>query len=281
MTARQHRGDVRGKVVLRMCGGAASPFIMDVATRFARTFRGELHGMFVENEELLTLAQMPFAREISLAGGRTRALSPDIVRKEMAAALAAMQRQFRQLTQAARIPSRFEVVRGAAGEALRKATAETGILAIGEPLALAAPGMLPERLAELAGIAGIMVVGCEARRAHGPIFTIIDPAADVALMVDTAERIAGEDSQEVAVLIAATDGEEAERIEAEVRAAFDTGTRYRFEHIGALSPHALGAQVRGRQGGLVIARIGGPVAVDGIQASRFVCALDCPLLLLR
>jgi hypothetical protein len=281
MAARELQEDVRGKVVLRMRGSAASPLILEVATRFARTFRGELHGLFVENEELLALAQMPFAREISLTGGHSRALSVDVVRKEMEAASAAMEREFERLTRVARIPARFEVVAGAAEEVLRKAMEGIGILAIGEPLALAAPGMFPELLAELTGITGIVVVGCEARRAHGPILTVIDPESDVAMIVDTAEQIAGEGVQEVILLIASAQRSEAERLEAEARAALDAGTHYRFERIGAVTPQALGALAQRHEGGLVIARIGGPVAESGVQASSFACALDCPLLLLR
>jgi hypothetical protein len=278
MAAREFQKDVRGKVVLRMRGSAASPLILEVATRFARTFRGELHGLFVENEELLALAQMPFAREISLTGGRTRTLSLDVVRKEMQAASAAMEREFERLTH---VPARFEVVVGAAEEVLRKAMEDTGILAIGEPLALAAPGMLPKLLTELAGIAGIVVVGCAARRAHGPILTVIDPSSDVAMLVDTAEQIASEGAQEVILLIAGAQHNEAERLEAEARAALDAGTHYHFKSIGAVTPQALGALAQRHEGGLVIARIGGPVAESGVQVSRFACALDCPLLLLR
>lgn len=281
MAARQLQADMRGKIVLRMRGGAASPLILEVATRFARIFHGELHGLFIENEELLALAQMPFAREISLTGTRTRALSLNVVRKEMEAASAAMEREFERLTRAARVPARFEVIRGATEEALRKAMKNTGILAIGEPLALAAPNMFPKLLAELPGIAGIVVVGSRARRARGPILTVIDPSSDVAMLVDSAQRIAGEGAQEVILLIAGAQGGEAERLRAEARSALDAGTRHRFERIGAVTPRALGAMVQRHEGGLVIARIGGPVAGDGIQASRFACALDCPLLLLR
>lgn len=281
MVAKERQEDVRGKVVLRMRGGAASPLILEVATRFARTFRGELHGLFVENEELMALADMPFAREISLTGGRTRALSLDMVRKEMQAASAMMEREFERLTRAAHITARFEVIAGAAEEVLRKAMQDSGILAIGEPLALAAPGMLPKLLAEFTNVTGIVVVGCDARRAHGPILTVIDPSPDIAMLVDTAEQIAGEGDQEVILLIAGAQHSEADRLEAEARAALDTGTRYRFERVDAVTPHSLGALVQHNESGLVIARVGGPVAKSGVQASRFACALDCPLLLLR
>ncbi len=281
MAAKPLDQDSRGKIVLRMRGGAASPLVLEVAIRFARIFRGELVGMFVENEELLALSQMPFAREISLTGNRTRTLSLDIVRQEMAAASAEMAREFKRLTRAAHIPTRFEVLRGMAEEAKIKAMTETGILAIGEPLALVAPDRFPELLSEVSGVSGVIVAGCDARRAQGPIITILDPASDVARLVDTAEQVAGEGAQEVVILIANALESEALRLEADARAALDTGTRYKFERVGEVSPHSLGALVRRHKGGLVIARINGPIATSGIEASRFACALDCPLLLLR
>jgi hypothetical protein len=253
-----------------------------VALHVAQTFRGELHGLFVEDEELLALAQLPFAREISLTGHRTRTLSLELVRKEMHAASAAMEREFQRLKQVARIPARFDVVAGTSEEMSRNVLQETGILAIGEPLALAAPGIFPDPLDERTGIAGIVVVGCEAKRARGPILTVIDPLSDVAMLVDTAEQIASEGAQKVILFIAGTQRREAERLEEEARAALDAGTHYKLEHIGAaLTPRALGTLARRYEGGLVIARIGGPVAESGVQASRFACSLDCPLLLLR
>lgn len=279
MAQSRSQTDLRGKVVVRMRGSAASPLILEAATRVARTFRGELRGLFVENEELLALAQMPFAREISLTGLQSRSLSLDVVRKEMQAASATMKREFDRLTRAARIPAHFESIQGAAEEALKHATEDAGILAIGEPLALATPGIFADILHEITSLSGVVVVGSAACRAEGPILTIIDPDCDVALLVDTAEKIAEEGNDEVILLIAAQDGAQAEKIEHEAQAAIDTGTRYRFERVGSITPKSLASLVERREAGLVVARIGGPVAGD--DASRFACAVDCPLLLLR
>lgn len=279
--ARKTQTDIRGKVMLRMSGGSASPLVLEVATRVARTFRGELRGLFIENEELLALAGLPFAREISLAGRRSRSLSLDVVRQEMAAASAAMEREFERLKQRARISAYFEVIQGAAEDALQRAMRDTGILAIGEPVTLATPDVFAKLFQDLTGLSGVVVVGCEARRAKGPVLSVIDPACDVALLVDTAEKIAGEGDEQVVIIVAAGDNAEAERLESEARTAIDAGTRYRFERIVAITPRSLAALVAGDQGGLVIARAGGPVAEDGGGASRFACAIDCPLFLLR
>lgn len=273
--------DLRGKVVLRMRGGTASPLILEAAVRVARAFRGELRGLFVEDDELLSLAGLPFAQEISLTGRRSRPLSPEIVRREMEAASAVMRREFEQLTRAARIPAHFEFVRGAAEDALRAAMQEFGILAIGEPLALAGAPALPSLATGLSELAGLVVVGCEARRATGPVLVIIDPASDVAQLVDTAERIADESAQDVILLIVSREAAEAERMEVTARAALDSGTRYRFAKTGDATPQTIRELAQRNAAGLVIARFGGPLAADERLALRAACALDCPLLLLR
>lgn len=267
--------------MLRMRGGTANPLILEAAVRMARAFRGELLGLFFEDDELLSLAGLPFAQEISLTGRRLRPLSPEIVRREMDAASAAMRREFEQLTRAASIPAHFEIVRGAAEDALHAAMKEFGVLAIGEPLALAGAPSLPGLTAGLTELAGLVMVGCEARRAAGPVLAIIDAKSDGARLVDTAERIAGESAQDVILVITSPDAGEAERIEASARAALDSGTSYRVMRIGDATPRTVRELAQRNAVGLVIARLGGPLAADEGLALRTACALDCPLLLLR
>ena len=281
MATRRAKQDLRGKVTLRMRGGAPSPLILKVAEHVARSFRGELHGVFLEHEELLAVAAMPFAREISLNGRRTRTLSPEAVRKEMEAASTAMARKFASLAKSASIPAHFKVIRGATLDALGDAMENTGILAIGEPLALPAPDIFPDLLSDLANFTGVVVVGCEACRIDGSILAVIDPAADVANVVDTAEQLAAERGEEVILLITGAEGDASERLETKARAALDPVTRYRFERSIVDTPQAFGSLVKDCETGLVVGRIGGPIAEDGMQAVRFACAIECPLLLLR
>ncbi len=280
MTVPRVKHDVRGRVTVRMRGGAPSPLVLEVAARVARSFHGEIHGVFIEHEELLALAGMPFAKEISLTGQRTRTLSPEDVRREMNAASAAMERKFAALTRTARIPAHFKVIRDVTEKGLREAIGDTGVLAIGEPVALAAPDIFPKLLADFSGFSGVVVAGCEAHRAKGPVLTVIDAAADVALLVDTAEKLAAEGAQGVILLLVGT-GRDLERMEAEARAALDPGTTYRFERSELETPQTLASVVEDHSAGIVVARAGGPVAEGGREAVRFACSIPCPLLLLR
>lgn len=273
--------DVRGKVVLRMRGGAASPLILEAAVRVARSFRGDLRGLFLENRELMALAGMPFAREISFTGRSSRPLSLDTVEEEMLAASRAMEEKLTRFTSGMNVPTRFELVRSTTEDVLRKALQEAGILAIGEPIVLAAPERFLELLADQPGIAGIVVAGSDARRSEGAIATVIEPGCDVAFLVDTAEHIAAESHQTVLLLIAGASPEEARKLETDARKAIDPGTRFQIERIDQLTPRALGTFTRRHGCGLAIAGTCGSIATSADEAARFACALECPMLILR
>ena len=155
-----------------------------------------------------------------------------------------------------------------------------GILAIGELLALAGTQLQRDLLAELSRFTGVVVAGAAAKRARGTIVAVIDPGSDVALLVDTAERLAWDSREEVVLLLVSDDERETERLEREACEALDETTRFRIEKLGAGSVETVCDLVRQVNAGLTIARFGGPVAEDVPCALRIVCALDCPLLLL-
>jgi len=276
--------DRRGKVVLRMRGGAANPLIVEAALRMAQAFRGELHGLFVENKDLLALADLPFATEVSLTGHRSRALSLDLVRREMQAASDTMKREFDRLMQATHIPLHFDTVFEEAEDALDRILQETGILAIGEPFAWAGETHLQNLPAGVSGLIGMVLVGAQARRAKGAVLAIIDKDADTALLVDTAEHLAAGSGSPpgdpIVLLLAGSDTAENQHLEAQARKALDQGTRYRFEtHIDP-GAQEICAAARAANAGLVIARLGGPATQNEPAAARIACALDCPILLL-
>lgn len=280
MATERASNDIRGRVAVRMRGGKASPLVLQVAVRVAHTFRGELHGLFFEHEDLMALARMPFGREISLTGTRSRPISPETVEAEMHEALRAMEQRFTQLREGLNLPTRFEVLHSAE-ERSKQALRNIGILAIGEPIALAAPETFLSILADLPSLAGIVVTGSGARRAEGPVVAVIEPGSNIGMLVDTAEKISGESGQETVLLIVTADSVEAAQLEAEARKSLDTGTRYRMERVHNIEPGSLSAFTRRMSAGLVIARAGGTLAGDGSLAARYACALDCPLLLLK
>ena len=63
MTARIER------VVVALDAVSENRATIDTAARLAARWRARLHGVFVEDDDLLRLANLPFARQVSLGVG--------------------------------------------------------------------------------------------------------------------------------------------------------------------------------------------------------------------
>jgi hypothetical protein len=57
------------RVVVPLDAASENRTAIDTAARLARRWHARLHGVFVEDEDLLRLAALPFARQVSLGGG--------------------------------------------------------------------------------------------------------------------------------------------------------------------------------------------------------------------
>ena len=88
-------GEQRGRVVLQLTSNEPNPVALQAALRIAQAFRSEIESLFVEDHQLVALASFPFAREVSLSGRRTRALSPESMAREMHLMAQAISRRVR------------------------------------------------------------------------------------------------------------------------------------------------------------------------------------------
>ncbi|MCG8562306.1 MAG: hypothetical protein MI824_21105 [Hyphomicrobiales bacterium] len=270
----------RGRVVLQMRGGRGSPIALEAAFRMARSLESELEGLFVEDEHLLSLAAMPFAREVSFTGRRTRPLSEDLVRREMRAASAAMHREFERLARAVGVPARYDVVRDEPERALRSASAAASVLAIGEPVTAAGRAELRAVTACLSEMTACLLVGREARRARGRIVVALDAFATLPPLVRMAERIARDGQEEIVAVLAGETVADRERAVELVRSLVPAVVPLRIE-AAAETEAALGEVARRLGGGLVIAGLGGTLLPGEAEVVRLTAMLECPLLLSR
>ncbi len=109
------------RVVVSLDAASESRTASDTAARLAAVVKVPLHGVFVEDEDLLRLAHLPFARQISLAAG----VEPFTTQQVERHLLAAAERARRDLLAAAKrhaLTCSFEIVRGGSQHALSCAT---------------------------------------------------------------------------------------------------------------------------------------------------------------
>ncbi len=85
MNLRVMSTDTTARTILLALESGADVMALEAAAELAVLLRGTLQGVFVENVELLRLAQLPFAREISLSSNTVRQLQSKQLERELRA----------------------------------------------------------------------------------------------------------------------------------------------------------------------------------------------------
>jgi hypothetical protein len=279
-------GEDRGRVVIQIRSRQPSAVAMQAAVRIARAFGSDLESLFVEDTQLFDCAAYGFAREISLSGRQSRALSLDTMMRDLHLAAQGTRRQLEALTREAQVPLRCRVVRDEPLRALTIACAEVGpwnVVILGEPFAAGHSGELKQMLAEVSGTTGIVMVGPRAVRVAGPVIVAVEDTAELPDMLRTAERVAAVDGVEIVLLLVGPGTDELDRMEGEARLVLEDREGVRIARA-AVAPGAtavVAETLRRMRGGMVICRFGGLVVPDEGDLSPLETALECPLFLVR
>jgi len=146
------------RVLVALDSATASGTTLEIAAGIAAANACELSGLFVEDQDLLRLAGLPFACEIQLAKAMTRALVPEQLLRDLRAQAALARTAMARQAGLHRIAWSFKVAQGRSEEAVLLAATAGDIIVIARRFGpLAEVGHLSRRLCLIA------------RRAPGPI----------------------------------------------------------------------------------------------------------------
>ncbi|MDT8449459.1 MAG: universal stress protein [Wenzhouxiangellaceae bacterium] len=109
-------------------GGLAA---LQQAAELARRIDAELSGLFIEDEDLVRLAGLPFARELPAGGGEWRPLSTEVMERDLARLARDLERELEVLAGRLEIPWRFRRRRGRVATELLAACSECELVAVG------------------------------------------------------------------------------------------------------------------------------------------------------
>lgn len=209
------------RVLIALDSAASGGAALETAAVVAAAHACELSGLFIEDENLLRLAGLPFAREIQLARPASRALVPGQLLQDLRAqaslARAAMARQAAQH----RIAWSFEVTQGRSEDAVLLAAARGDIIALSRGFGALGRGRISQRLRLIAARAPgpILLMSESLRRQRGPVLLPYDasPAAESMLAIASGLARALGEPLEILLLGPAV-GQEA-AVEARLRAS--------------------------------------------------------------
>lgn len=105
---------------------------LQAAVRLALSTNAELQGLFIEDEDLVRLASLPFSREIEFASASPRELQSVSMERALRAAAEEAQQAFFSALQQVNLKWTFRIVRGTVTQASLAAAGEVDLLVIGQ-----------------------------------------------------------------------------------------------------------------------------------------------------
>lgn len=113
MIKRDTRSD-QDAVLLSVESTSISLLTIDIAVAIAASIPARLQGFFVENEDLLRVASLPFSREISLTTAQEQPTDLEQMRRSIEAMAAKYKNKLQKTAQASNVPWSFDYVRRSA-----------------------------------------------------------------------------------------------------------------------------------------------------------------------
>ncbi len=278
--------EARGRVVLQLRTANPHAVAIEAALRVAQAFQSGVETLFVEDMQVFDLASFPFAREISLTGRRSRAISSTELEHEFRVAFASIQRRIAALAQAAEVPIRHRVVRDDPITALATTCAECGpwnVVALAEPFGRMSSESLRQLFEVVADATGLVIVGPQARRTSGPVIVAVEDVDRLPSMVRAGERLVSATGGSLVILLIADDDERLHWMEGQARLLLGDRTDVEIIRSGSArgAAEVVAEALRRLKGGFVISQFGGLVVPADRDLRALAAALECPILLVR
>lgn len=118
------------RVLVALDSSPASTWTLELAAALAAATASELRGLFIEDQDLLRLAELPFVREIQLGKRIPQALEPERLLRDLRAQAAVVREAMAKQAALHRLAWSFQVIKGRGEEALLLAAAAGDIIAV-------------------------------------------------------------------------------------------------------------------------------------------------------
>lgn len=256
---------------------------IDEAVRLAARLHAELEGVFVEDINLVHLAGLPFAREVTRATGIARALTGPAMDRQLRAVGGIAKAALALAAQQAQVSWTFRVVRGRVTHELLDAAQGADLLTVG--LSSQDEGSRAQlgstaRAAITRGPRSVLLLR-QGARVGGPILVACDGSEGSLHAASLAVAIEQGDLRRVVLLVLAAEPEEASRIRDQVaRTIAPVGARLRVRIVGGGSQRIVTGVAHEEGGGMLAVSASSP-----LLTSDDICGLiegvPCPVLVVR
>lgn len=119
------------RIVVAVDASAASLLALELAADLAAALRTRLAGLYVEEEDLLHAAGLPFVREVRAGSGQASPFTTDDLQRHWRALASDARNALTRAAQARRIAWSFDVVRGRAAQVMSEAARGARLTGLG------------------------------------------------------------------------------------------------------------------------------------------------------
>jgi len=254
-----------------------------IAVELAARLEAELVGLFVEDQNLIRIASLPFVRPVSPLTAMPTELTLDTAERELKSFASRAERHLASAAEQRRVKWTFRVVRGQVAQEVAAASEANDLVAVAETapraLALASMGRM---VREAVGRAGRpLLLLRPGVKTEGPIVVVYDgtPSTDEALDI-ALHLLIGIDAA-LEVFLAGETAERARELTQTLRErSAGRGTTLRIHRFPSTEFAVLRRALVGMNAGLLLMAAESPV-LAGHSVDEVTRAVPCPVLLLR
>jgi nucleotide-binding universal stress UspA family protein len=263
------------RILIAVDVSASGIAALEAVVAFASRMEAELLGLFIEDINLLRLAALPFAREVSFLSARTRRLGGAEMERALRAQAALAEAALIAAAQREGVSCSFRVVRGEVTAELLAAAHEVDLVAIG--MTRAGKRHAGSTMRGILGTApGSLLLLPPDTQIRSPVMVIYDGSAASVNALAVAQRLAQMDSGMLTLLISGS----AARMRQEVAERLaGSGLVVRYHVLSELDIIELVQSIRKEGGGTLV--LGGDVALKGGTLQHLLERIDCTVLLVR
>lgn len=270
------------RILVALDSSRASLAALDAAVDLAGRIDAELLGIFVEDVELLRMADAPYAREILYPSAMEAPLSRGTMERNFKAQSAQARTALERAAQKAHLRWSFRTVRGKVTAELMAAAAETDLLAMGKlGWSMGTQRRIGSSALELAASSiSVLLLPASGVPAKPRWLVYYDdsPAARRALL--SAAQLAEADSRSITVLLATADAGKAASMQNEIgRLLSGHGLTIEHRPIDPTDEIALLEALRSARNVMFV--VGGSEAFQKLPALTVLREFQIPVLLLR
>jgi len=266
------------RVLVAVDASDASLAGLQAAADLAVRLQAELHGLFVEDINLLRLASLPFASEVVYAAPAARRLDPVGMELALRAQAERVRQRLEAAARQASVPWSFQVARGQVAAELLTRTHEVDVLILGRGAAGGRLGSVARTVIVQAACSVLLHGG---RRVERPVVAVYDGSPLAARVLDLAMRLSRQDGHNLTVLLVPGEGVPAAVLREQVEGQLDAaGPETRVATLTRGDAGELVRAVRAQAGKLLVLPASAPALADTAQGNLLE-QLDCPVLLVR